>query len=59
MSRVKDGIAIAEVDLNLCRQVKDNWGFQMTGRHSEYAKLMTDYVKDDYKRQIIKDDHLQ
>ena len=59
LSRVRDGIAIAEVDLNLCRQVKDNWVFQMTGRHAEYAKLMAEYVKDDYKRQIIKDDHLQ
>ena len=59
LSRVRDGIAIAEVDLNLCRQVKDNWVFQMTGRHADYAKLMAEYVKDDFQRQIIKDEHLQ
>ncbi|XP_071447916.1 beta-ureidopropionase isoform X2 [Hetaerina americana] len=28
LSRIKDGIIIAEMDLNLCRQVKDHWGFQ-------------------------------
>ena len=56
LSRVRDGIAIAEVDLNLCRQVKDNWVFQMTGRHADYAKLMNKYVAMDFEKQIIRDE---
>jgi hypothetical protein len=35
--------------------VKDNWGFQMTGRHNEYAKFLTDYAAMDFKKQIITD----
>ena len=38
LSRNKDGLLIAQMDLNLCRQVKDHWGFQMTGRFDDYAK---------------------
>ncbi|CAG5059329.1 unnamed protein product [Parnassius apollo] len=40
LSKVKDGLLIAEVDLNLCRQVKDYWGFQMTARLEMYAREM-------------------
>ena len=29
LSRNEDGILIAEVDLNLCRQIKDFWGFRV------------------------------
>ncbi len=29
LSRVNDGLLIAEIDLNLCRQVKDQWGFKV------------------------------
>lgn len=43
LSRVKDGLLIAEVDLNLCRQVKDEWGFQMTNRLDMYAKELSKY----------------
>ncbi|XP_065214156.1 beta-ureidopropionase isoform X1 [Planococcus citri] len=53
LSRVKDGLLIAEMDLNLCRQVKDVWGFQMTQRLDMYAKKLTEAVKDDYKPQVI------
>ncbi|VDM56596.1 unnamed protein product [Angiostrongylus costaricensis] len=28
LSRTRDGVLIAEVDLNLCRQTKDTWGFR-------------------------------
>lgn len=34
----KDGLLIVEVDLNLCRQVKDQWGFNSTARLDMYAK---------------------
>jgi beta-ureidopropionase len=59
ISRVKDGLAVAEVDLNLCQQVKDKWGFQMTARYEMYAEFLTNYVKHDFKPQIIKDPSLK
>ncbi|CAH2087156.1 unnamed protein product [Euphydryas editha] len=34
----KDGLLIVEVDLNLCRQIKDQWGFNMTARLDMYAE---------------------
>ncbi|XP_054717163.1 beta-ureidopropionase-like [Uloborus diversus] len=37
LSRLKDGLLIAEMDLNLCRQAKDKWGFRMTQRLNIYA----------------------
>jgi len=55
LSRVRDGIIIAEIDLNLCRQVKDKWGFRMTQRLPLYAASLTEAVKPDYKPQIIKE----
>lgn len=29
LSRIRDGVLITDVDLNLCRQMKDKWGFQV------------------------------
>ena len=29
MSRTRDGLLVAEMDLNLCRQIKDKWGFRV------------------------------
>ncbi|KYR00383.1 beta-alanine synthase [Tieghemostelium lacteum] len=55
LSRVRDGLNISEVDLNLCQQVKDKWNFQMTGRYEIYAKFLTEYIDPNYKPQIIKD----
>lgn len=55
LSRVRDGIVMAEVDLNLCRQIKDTWVFQMTGRHEMYSEFLSNYVKPDFKPQVIKD----
>ncbi|XKL65148.1 hypothetical protein PGB90_005234 [Kerria lacca] len=53
LSRIRDGLLIVELDLNLCRQVKDFWGFQMTQRLEMYAKSLSDVVNPDYKPQII------
>ncbi|XP_063627163.1 uncharacterized protein LOC134798709 [Cydia splendana] len=53
LSRVKDGLLIARMDLNLCRQVKDKWGFTMTQRLDLYAESLAKAVKPDYKPQII------
>jgi hypothetical protein len=32
LSRARDGLLVAELDLNLCRQVRDKWSFQV-GAH--------------------------
>ena len=33
LSRTRDGLLITDLDLNMCRRVKDIWGFTMTARH--------------------------
>uniref|UniRef100_A0AAF5D6K6 Beta-ureidopropionase n=1 Tax=Strongyloides stercoralis TaxID=6248 RepID=A0AAF5D6K6_STRER len=55
LSRNKEGILICEIDLNLCRQTKDTWGFKMTQRLPLYAKEFTDASKPDFKRNIIRE----
>lgn len=55
LSRVRDGLLVTEVDLNLCRQVKDKWGFQMTARLAEYAQALTKAAAPDFQPQIIAD----
>jgi len=59
LSRVKDGLCVAECDLNLCRQVKDTWGFRMTARYELYAQLMQDYIQPDFQPQIVQDPSLK
>ncbi len=58
LSRTRDGLLVTEVDLNQCRQVRDKWGLQMTGRHEMYAEALTNLVKPDFQPQVIKDSHL-
>ncbi|KAG9133393.1 hypothetical protein Leryth_024110 [Lithospermum erythrorhizon] len=55
LSRCRDGLMIADMDLNLCRQVKDRWGFRMTARYDVYAELLNRYVKPDFEPQVISD----
>eukprot|EP00250_Pteridium_aquilinum_P003733 c14032_g1_i1 orf=672-1889(-) len=55
LSRCQDGLMIADMDLNLCQQVKDKWGFPMTARYEKYADLLTAYIKQDFRPQVIKD----
>jgi len=55
ISRVQDGLCVAEVDLNLCKQIRDKWTFQMTARYPIYADLLSNYIEQDYKPQIIRD----
>jgi len=59
LSRVADGLCIAECDLNLCRQVKDSWGFRMTARYPIYADLLTRYNEINYQPQLFKDPSLK
>lgn len=46
LGRSRDGIEIAKVDLNLCQETKDKWGFHMTGRYGDYAKLLSSFAKE-------------
>ncbi|CAF0742170.1 unnamed protein product [Brachionus calyciflorus] len=55
LSRTKDGLLVTELDLNLCRQTKDKWGFRMTQRLDLYAKSLNEAIKPDYKGQLIKE----
>ena len=55
LSRYKDGLIISDMDLNLCRQLKDKWGFRMTARYELYAELLASYVKPDFEPQVISD----
>lgn len=58
LSRTSDGLLVAEVDLNLSQQVKDKWGFQMTARYDMYAEFLTNFVKHDFKPQVVRDPSL-
>lgn len=53
LSRDQDGLLIVEMDLNLCRQVKDHWGFRMTQRLEEYGRDFTKASKSEFKPQVI------
>lgn len=55
LSRYRDGLIISDMDLNLCRQLKDKWGFRMTARYEMYADLLSRYVKPDFEPQVISD----
>jgi beta-ureidopropionase len=55
LSRLRDGLLVSEVDLNQCRQVRDKWGFQMTGRYDMYAESLSRLVRPDFEPQIIRD----
>lgn len=55
LSRFRDGLLITDMDLNLCRQLKDKWGFRMTARYELYAEMLASYSKPDYEPQVISD----
>jgi len=55
LSRVRDGLLVAEVDLNLVRQVRDQWLFQQTGRFELYADFLQRYIQHDYVPQRVRD----
>ncbi|XP_021774035.1 beta-ureidopropionase-like [Chenopodium quinoa] len=55
LSRYRDGLMVADMDLNLCRQIKDKWGFRMTARYELYAEMLARYIKPDFQPQIVSD----
>lgn len=40
LSRTRDGLMVAEMDLNLCRQVKDRWGFRVSGSRAGHTVIL-------------------
>jgi len=55
LSRVNDGLLVTEVDLNLVRQVRDRWCFQMTQRLPLYRDLLNQASSPEFKRKIIRE----
>ncbi|KAI1900693.1 hypothetical protein AGOR_G00052530 [Albula goreensis] len=55
LSRTRDGLLVAELDLNLNRQISDKWSFKMTGRYDLYAQELTEAVQHDFKPNIVKE----
>ncbi|KAJ6643344.1 Beta-ureidopropionase, partial [Pseudolycoriella hygida] len=55
LSRSEDGLLIVEMDLNLCRQIKDHWGFRLTQRLPLYAESLNNAIKLDFQPQIIRE----
>lgn len=55
LSRDRDGLLISEVDLNLCRQVKDFWTFRMTQRLPLYVESFKKAADPNFKPQIIRE----
>jgi len=53
LSRTRDGLIFAEMDLNLCRQIKDKWGFRMTQRLDMYARELNEVVKPNWRPDVI------
>ena len=58
LSRCRDGLMVCDVNLGLCRQVKDKWGFQMTARYDMYAAFFREFTDMNYAPQVIKDPSL-
>lgn len=55
LSRNRDGLLITDMDLNLCRQLKDKWGFRMTSRYELYAETLAHFVRPEFEPQVISD----
>lgn len=54
-ARGEDEVLVAELDLNLNRQIRDHWGFSMTARLPMYAELLARAAAEEgLERQIVK-----
>ena len=62
LSRVRDGLLVAEMDLNLIQQVQDKWMFRATQRLDMYKDSITEYLGGEWtnsyrvKDQLVKDE---
>eukprot|EP00479_Gromia_sphaerica_P002433 TRINITY_DN12899_c0_g1_i1.p1 TRINITY_DN12899_c0_g1~~TRINITY_DN12899_c0_g1_i1.p1 ORF type:complete len:176 (+),score=23.52 TRINITY_DN12899_c0_g1_i1:151-678(+) len=52
LSTDRDGLLVAELDLNLVRQVRDKWNFPMCERLKLYSKALNEVVQDDFHRTL-------
>lgn len=57
LSRIKDGLLIASVDLNLCRQASDSWGFQMTSRLAMYGEKLQAAASPEFVPQVVESNY--
>ncbi|XP_037089937.1 beta-ureidopropionase-like [Pollicipes pollicipes] len=55
LSRVADGLLVAELDLNLCRQVRDRWCLRMNQRLGLYAETLAAAARPDFRPQVVPD----
>lgn len=55
LSRVKDGLLVTRVDLNMCRQTRDRWGFLMTRRLDLYARALHEADQQEFQPHVIAD----
>ncbi|KAM5193237.1 beta-ureidopropionase [Mantella aurantiaca] len=55
LSRVSEGLLIAEMDLNLCRQTNDKWNFKMTGRYEMYAEELAQAIRPDFQPDVVRE----
>ncbi|KAJ3449787.1 beta-ureidopropionase [Anaeramoeba flamelloides] len=53
LSRIRDSLLVAEVDLNQIRQVRDKWCFPMTRRLPVYAKLFNEASQLDWEPETV------
>ena len=56
LSRTRNGLLVAEVDLNLQQATRDKWCFNMTGRLGEYGELYCAAANDpNFEPQLVVD----
>lgn len=55
LSRIQDGLLVTEMDLNLCRQVRDVWGYRMTQRTDMYADALYWVAQPSFEKQVVVD----
>lgn len=54
LSRDRDGILYAELDLNMYQQIKDKFGFEQSQRWPEYIENFKRAAHHSYEPQIIR-----
>ena len=55
LARHRDGLLVCDLDLNLNRQVRDKWGFQMTARYPLYRDLLSRFCQPGFQPQVVRD----
>ncbi|XP_022343798.2 beta-ureidopropionase-like [Crassostrea virginica] len=53
LSRTREGLLVAELDLNLCQQVREQFGFPDTQRLEMYAESLSKCVKPDFRPDVV------